>query len=56
VLVDGDEVMLLLPPAEALDELLSTELGCHLATSCATAPPAPPACEMNGHSSAVAVL
>jgi nitrite reductase (NADH) large subunit len=56
VRVDGDEVMLLLPPAEALDELLSTELGCHLATSCATAPAAPPACEMNGHSSAVAVL
>jgi NAD(P)H-dependent nitrite reductase large subunit/NAD(P)H-dependent nitrite reductase small subunit len=34
VKVDGDDVYLELPPAEVLDKLLATEIGCHLATSC----------------------
>lgn len=32
--VVGDEVQLWLPPAEVLDELLRTEIGCRLATTC----------------------
>jgi nitrite reductase (NADH) large subunit len=32
--VVGDEVELQLPPEEVLDELLATEIGCRLATSC----------------------
>lgn len=34
VRVDGDEVQLELPPIEALDKLLATEIGCALATTC----------------------
>jgi nitrite reductase (NADH) large subunit len=34
VRIEGDEVYLELPPAEVLDELLATEIGCRLATSC----------------------
>jgi nitrite reductase (NADH) large subunit len=37
VKVEGEEVFLELPPAEVLDELLATEIGCQLATSCQTA-------------------
>jgi nitrite reductase (NADH) large subunit len=44
VRTDGDEVYLELPPVEELDELLATEIGCQLATSCV----APSACEQNG--------
>ncbi len=36
VRVDGDEVLLQLPPQHVLDELLATEIGCRLATSCTT--------------------
>ena len=32
VKVEGDDVYLELPPAEVLDKLLATEIGCHLAT------------------------
>lgn len=39
VKVDGDQVWLELPPTDALDDLLSTEIGCRLATaSCADDP------------------
>jgi nitrite reductase (NADH) large subunit len=37
VRVDGDEVLIELPPVAELDKLLATEIGCRLATSCATA-------------------
>ena len=37
VKVEGPEVFLKLPPIEVLDKLLSTEIGCRLATSCETA-------------------
>ncbi len=36
VKVEGDRVLLELPPTEILDQLLSTEIGCRLATSCVT--------------------
>jgi nitrite reductase (NADH) large subunit len=36
VKVEQGQVYLELPPTEVLDRLLSTEVGCHLATSCAT--------------------
>jgi hypothetical protein len=36
VKVAGDDVYLDLPPVEVLDRLLATEIGCALATSCAT--------------------
>ncbi len=36
VKIEGDEVFLWLPPAEVLDKTLATEIGCRLATSCAT--------------------
>jgi nitrite reductase (NADH) large subunit len=36
VRVDGDNVYLDLPPVEVLDQILATEIGCALATSCAT--------------------
>jgi nitrite reductase (NADH) large subunit len=32
--VVGEDVFLSLPPTETLDQLLATEIGCHLATSC----------------------
>jgi hypothetical protein len=35
VKVEGEQVLLWLPPPEVLDRTLSTELGCKLATSCA---------------------
>jgi hypothetical protein len=44
VKVVGEEVFLELPPVEVLDELLATEIGCQLATSCQSA------VERNGHS------
>jgi hypothetical protein len=56
VRVDGEDVLLYLPPADALDELLSTELGCRLASSCATSAQAPVGCDVNGHGAVVAVL
>jgi len=34
VKTEGDHVYLQLPPVEALDELLATEIGCRLATQC----------------------
>jgi nitrite reductase (NADH) large subunit len=37
VRVEGDDVLLLLPPMEALDEVLGTEIGCAVASSCVTA-------------------
>jgi nitrite reductase (NADH) large subunit len=37
VRVNGDQVLVELPPAEELNKLLATEIGCRLATSCATA-------------------
>ena len=37
VRLEGDDVLLLLPPTEALDELLATEIGCAMASSCITA-------------------
>lgn len=36
VKVEGDEVYVALPPIETLDQLLATEIGCKLATSCET--------------------
>ncbi|MBC7967069.1 MAG: nitrite reductase small subunit NirD [Fuerstia sp.] len=36
VMVEGDRVLLELPPTHLLDQLLSTEIGCKLATSCVT--------------------
>lgn len=36
VKVEGDSVYLLLPPTETLDQMLATEIGCRLATSCQT--------------------
>ncbi len=36
VRVEGDEVLLELPPTDVLDEQLGTGIGCRLATSCAT--------------------
>jgi len=36
VRVDGDDVYLDLPPTDVLDEQLATEIGCRLATSCAS--------------------
>ena len=36
VKVDGDDVYLELPPIEVLDKQLATEIGCKLATACAT--------------------
>ena len=36
VRVDSDRVLLELPPVHLLDQLLSTELGCKLASSCET--------------------
>ena len=36
VRVDGDDVLLELPPTEVLDSELATEIGCRLATSCQT--------------------
>ena len=39
VKVEDDAVYLDLPPIEALDKLLATEIGCHLATSCETSVP-----------------
>jgi nitrite reductase (NADH) large subunit len=38
VRIDGSEVHLQLPPEEMLDELLATEIGCRLATSCSASP------------------
>jgi nitrite reductase (NADH) large subunit len=37
VRVEGDEVLVELPPAEELDKLLATEIGCRLAGSCTSA-------------------
>lgn len=37
VKIEGDSVYLELPAASELDEVLATEIGCHLATSCNTA-------------------
>lgn len=37
--VVGEDVQLKLPPTGTLDELLATEIGCHLATSCAVTAP-----------------
>ena len=34
--VTGEDVFLSLPPTDMLDQLLATEIGCHLATSCET--------------------
>lgn len=34
VRVEGDDVLVELPPEEVLDKLLATEIGCQLATSC----------------------
>ena len=36
VRIDGDDVLLELPPTELLDRELATEIGCRLATSCQT--------------------
>ena len=36
VKVEGERVMLELPPAHLLDQLLATEIGCKLASSCET--------------------
>ena len=36
VKVEGDRVLLELPPTDLLDQLLATEIGCKLATSCET--------------------
>ena len=36
VKIEGESVFLELPPTEVLDKLLATEIGCKLATSCAT--------------------
>lgn len=36
VRIDGDDVLLELPPTEVLDRELATEIGCRLATSCET--------------------
>ena len=36
VRIDGDDVLLELPPTDELDRQLATEIGCHLATSCQT--------------------
>ena len=36
VRVDGDNVLLQLPPTELLDGELATEIGCRLATTCQT--------------------
>lgn len=36
VRIDGDDVLLELPPTELLDQELATEIGCRLATSCQT--------------------
>jgi nitrite reductase (NADH) large subunit len=33
VKVEGDDIYLELPPTEVLDQLLATDIGCHLATS-----------------------
>ena len=43
VRIDGDDVLLELPPTSVLDPLLATEIGCELATSCqsATSPTQP---------------
>ncbi len=41
VKVEQGMVFLDLPPTEVLDELLATELGCKLATSCTTRLPRP---------------
>ncbi|HIE66057.1 MAG: nitrite reductase large subunit NirB [Nitrospira sp.] len=38
VKVEGEEVFLDLPPIEVLDQILATEIGCRLATSCDTSP------------------
>ena len=40
VKVEDDTVYLDLPPTDVLDKLLATEIGCKLATSCETTPPA----------------
>jgi hypothetical protein len=37
VKVEEGQVFLELPPPEVLDELLATEIGCRLASSCVTA-------------------
>jgi nitrite reductase (NADH) large subunit len=34
VKVEGEQVFLKLPPTEVLDEILATEIGCHLASHC----------------------
>jgi nitrite reductase (NADH) large subunit len=39
VRIEGETVLLDLPPAELLDKLLGTEIGCNLATSCEPAEP-----------------
>ena len=36
VRIDGDNVLLELPPSEGLDQELATEIGCRLATTCET--------------------
>ena len=36
--VEGEDVYVKLPPTDVLDQLLGTDLGRHLATSCATKP------------------
>jgi len=47
VRVEGDDVLLELPPTEALDELLATEIGFRLASSCVV-PSAKVSCEAVG--------
>ncbi|MBA3480893.1 MAG: nitrite reductase small subunit NirD [Pirellulales bacterium] len=48
VRVEGDHVLLQLPPVEQLDELLATEIGCSLATSCITSSVSVASCESVG--------
>jgi hypothetical protein len=43
VKVDREQVYLELPSPEVLDELLATEIGCRLASSCLAAEPMAPA-------------
>ena len=48
VRVEGEDVLLELPPVEVLDELLATEIGCSLAASCVASTASIATCESVG--------